>query len=65
MFQLVLEPSALTAMPKKASIQVRLQRPDGSSKTVQVEPGTTAAVILEREAQKLPTGYWVAVKELK
>ena len=39
------------------SIEVRIAGLDGSSTTIQVKPGTTAAVILEEEALKLPVGY--------
>ena len=40
-----------------APIEVTIQSVDGSSKKVQVEPGTTAAMILHQETIECPAGY--------
>ena len=41
----------------EASIEVRLTGLDGSPTTIVVEPGTTAAAILNHEVLKVPAGY--------
>ena len=40
-------------------IEVRLEGVNGSVTNIQVEPGTTAANILDHEARKLPAGFRV------
>ena len=42
-------------------IELSLQRIDGSSTKIRVEPGTTAEYILGREAFELPAGYSVGL----
>ena len=43
--------------PAAARIEVSIQCADGSSTELEVEPGTTVAVILDHEDLTLPPGY--------
>ena len=52
----MLQRDSVPAMAR-APIEVSIQSADGTSTQVQVEPGSTAAVILDLLALKLPPGY--------